>query len=168
MILVGQTYFRILTFEYYTGCLIEGVGGCSGLLEDLTTFEGGSWLCSLYNDSTLIYPASPCNLSPTDTCLTVNIKNFDLIENNLVVYPNPTKANTHIELYIHNNALYELAICYIFGKVIRKVFRQHLTSGSHSFNIDVSNLSGGIYICILKSDHLILTNSCLTINQFLR
>jgi hypothetical protein len=146
-VIVGQTYFKRLGFPYGLGSIIEGIGSETGLLEELTAFEGGSNLCALFVDSALYYPEDSCYLM-TDTCLTLNIENPHMSENFLEIFPNPAqdyflirtvngKNISGLRYQIYNSA----GTVVLSGSILDQVA------------VNISTLSPGIYLIRLTDNN---------------
>lgn len=72
-------------------------------------------------------------------------------------YPNPFKDKCLIEYELEKNAKVSLSIYDMLGNRVRFFDEGNKTAGSHSINIDVSNLKSGNYIYSLSSDGKLLT-----------
>jgi hypothetical protein len=147
-VLVGQVYHRRLGFQYGLGSIIEGIGSETGLLEELTIFEGGSYLCALFVDSALYYPQDSCYLE-TDTCLTLNIENPVLIRNFLQIFPNPAQD------YILIRTLNGKYISGLRYQINNSAGIELLSGSIHDQEaINISTLSPGIYLIRLTGNNL--------------
>ena len=146
-VLVGQNYHRRFGFPYGLGSIIEGIGSETGLLEELTVFEGGSILCALFVDSALYYPQDSCYIL-TDTCLTLNVENPNLSENFLEIFPNPAQDYflirtvnsiniSELRYQIYNSAGTEVLSGSLFDQVA----------------VNISTLSPGIYLIRLTGNN---------------
>jgi len=159
-IIISQTYHKRIQFQYNEAEIIEGLGSTTGLLEELIAFEGGSYLCAFYIDTTFTYPESPCNLSATDSCSTLstepNIK-FSDIE----IFPNPAKDKVQIK--ISNDLLLnhpKLELSSISGKIL---INQSLTNEITKFYLN--DLISGIYIVNIISDNKTILNKKLIVRD---
>jgi photosystem II stability/assembly factor-like uncharacterized protein len=85
-----------------------------------------------------------------------NLLNYGFVDfmnnSNLFIYPNPTRTNLTIEFPQKS----EIEISNINGQVIKTIH-----SDSTKTMIDISDLSGGVYIVRLKTDREIITNKIL-------
>jgi peptidoglycan/xylan/chitin deacetylase (PgdA/CDA1 family) len=94
-----------------------------------------------------------------------NASNIAIISN-LSTNVNQIKQKNNFEINIHSEPLYRriqlkiytnqngLFLCNIFnigGKLVKNVFKNDLTVGSHEINIDTSNLLPGMYLLNLNS-----------------
>lgn len=62
-----------------------------------------------------------------------------------VVAPNPsnTEANVSLEMPINENL--KVSICDIMGREVRTVFNENTHQGAHSFNVNTTDLTAGVY-----------------------
>ncbi|TKB98719.1 S8/S53 family peptidase [Pedobacter cryophilus] len=68
-------------------------------------------------------------------------KGFDVAQN----FPNPVKQETQISIYLPGNGKTTIEIYDLTGKKIFTLLNAELKKGTHSFNLDASNLNSGIY-----------------------
>jgi uncharacterized repeat protein (TIGR01451 family) len=71
-----------------------------------------------------------------------SLKTTDFDSSNFVLYPNPTNSNINVSLLNSSEAINSIEIHNLLGKKIKEV----LNSSSNDVNIDVSDLSKGIYL----------------------
>ncbi|MFY7740366.1 MAG: DUF7619 domain-containing protein [Flavobacterium sp.] len=71
-----------------------------------------------------------------------SLKTTDFDSSNFVLYPNPTNSNVNISLLNSSEAINSVEIHDLLGKKIKEV----LNSSSNDVNIDVSDLSKGVYL----------------------
>lgn len=71
-----------------------------------------------------------------------SLKTTDFDSSNFVLYPNPTNSNINVSLLNSSEAINTIEIHDLLGKKIKEV----LNSSSNDVNIDVSDLSKGIYL----------------------
>lgn len=71
-----------------------------------------------------------------------SLKTTDFDSSNFVLYPNPTNSNINVSLLNSSEAINSLEIYDLLGKKIKEV----LNSSSNNVNIDVSDLSKGVYL----------------------
>jgi hypothetical protein len=68
-------------------------------------------------------------------------------------YPNPAKEFTIIPLNLANAGNINIKIFDLFGREIKTVFNEAVTSGDHQLKFSVAELPGGIYFCTIKGDN---------------
>lgn len=68
-------------------------------------------------------------------------KGFDVAQN----FPNPVKQETQISIYLPSNGKTSIEIYDLTGKKVFTLLNAKLNKGTHSFNLDASNLNSGIY-----------------------
>jgi hypothetical protein len=146
-ILINDEYHKRIQFRYVDAEIIEGIGSRTGLVEELVAFEGGSHLCALYVDTTFVFPDHPCNLSSTDTCLTLNVES-QFKDEEFLIFPNPAKdqfqINISTEMLIHNP---RIEIFSIAGKIYKnEVLTNEITQ------IKSNDFKSGIYIVKVYTD----------------
>ncbi len=152
-LLIGNEYHKRIVFRYVEAEIIEGIGSRTGIVEELTAFEGGSYLCALYTGTTLIYPEHPCNLSSTDTCLT-RIPEPELNNPLISIFPNPAKNLLQIkiqsELILKNPAI---KIISTENKVCKsKIITNEITK------LDLTGIMPGFYIAqIILENNIIFS-----------
>jgi len=71
-----------------------------------------------------------------------SLKTTDFDSSNFVLYPNPTNSNSNISLLNSSETINSIEIHNLLGKKIKEVHH----SSSNDVNIDVSDLSKGIYL----------------------
>lgn len=130
---------------YFLNPIIEGIGSSGGLfpyIYDWQDFDIPLLRC--YTDSSLIYQRSfnfPC-----DTFIN------DINENGIMgmtVYPNPTNDLIRISL-LPNHSQFQIIVIDTQG---RECLHRKIQYGEQSVVLDVHNLTGGIYSCIVLNDH---------------
>ncbi len=70
----------------------------------------------------------------------------------LNVFPNPTSNNSQINFYAYKAAQMSLRVYDVLGKEVITGFNGKVGAGDQSFNIDMSNLSSGVYTIRLELD----------------
>lgn len=71
-----------------------------------------------------------------------SLKTKDFDSSNFVLYPNPTNSNINVSLLNSSEAINSIEIHNLLGKKIKEV----INSSSNDVNIDVSDLSKGVYL----------------------
>jgi hypothetical protein len=75
-------------------------------------------------------------------------------ENNVLLYPNPARSNTFLELTLKNPGSVRSIIYDILGNEIKRVCDNELTSGSHRFTINCDALNPGTYYVSVTTQDL--------------
>jgi hypothetical protein len=139
--------------------VIEGIGAETGLLEPLEIFELISMLRCYHQDHSLLWinpNVDSCNLE-TDTCLTISIPERISDNRLLLIYPNP--ASDIIYLYLSPEILIpstdiRIEIYNSFGE---KVGESQVPSGQDVYSFDVSCLSNGLYVTVIKENQRVIS-----------
>lgn len=159
-VVISAEYHKRIVFQYYEAEIIEGIGSRTGLLEELIAFEGGSYLCALYIDTSFIFHEYPCNLSATDTCLTLNIES-QFNDSEFSIFPNPAKDQFQIK--ISSEILLQhprLEIISITGRIYESV-----TLTNEITQIVSNDLISGIYIIKIYTDKKLILRNKLIIEK---
>ena len=160
-VLISNEYHKRIQFQYGEAEIIEGIGSRTGIVEELIAFEGGSYLCALYVDTTLIFPEQPCNLSATDTCLTTDLEQPNHKMSDIDIFPNPAKL--HCQINISSELLSQnprLDIISILGTLCET----HLLS-SETTRINTENLIPGIYMINIYTDNRLFLSKKIIIEE---
>jgi len=79
-----------------------------------------------------------------------NSQNKKLLEQKgLLIYPNPSNSNVHVEYDFAENETASLIFYDMLGKAIKEVHLNYITKNAA---IDISNFSGGLYIYQFRSN----------------
>ena len=70
----------------------------------------------------------------------------------LSVYPNPFNASTEIRYSVPVDGPVELSMYDVAGRRVVTLVRRAQPAGSHQAWVEGSNLSSGIYYCVLSTD----------------
>jgi hypothetical protein len=65
-------------------------------------------------------------------------------------YPNPTQNKLHVALFSGSSQPIGILLCDLSGRVIDQILTSALPDSYHHFNIDMADLSSGLYL--LKVD----------------
>ncbi|MEM7101911.1 MAG: alkaline phosphatase D family protein [Bacteroidota bacterium] len=68
------------------------------------------------------------------------------------VYPNPTASNIHINYALAQAGKMEISIIAVNGQLVKNVFSGNQFQGNYGFDIDVNDLSQGVYFIELRTD----------------
>jgi hypothetical protein len=87
------------------------------------------------------------------------INNFETSNNkfDLNCYPNPFNQSTTLTYSLSKASNVVLTVYNSYGKEVSVLVNSKQTEGLHNIVFDGSNLSAGMYYCVLKSDDMIIT-----------
>lgn len=85
--------------------------------------------------------------------------NFRLQQN----YPNPFNPTTEIVFEIPFSSHVDLKIFDVSGRVVKVLLNETLTSGKFNISYDASELSSGIYFCVMQAGEFLQTNKMILI-----
>jgi len=88
------------------------------------------------------------DLAPNDIVSVNEVSNANIIG----VYPNPAQNYTLLNLNLQKAAATQIKIITVEGREVKNVFNGNLSPGFYSYNIDVRDLSNGIYFIQVISD----------------
>lgn len=91
-------------------------------------------------------PGAYIELYPTDVNDNSTFDQFN-------IYPNPSRSNATISLFLENSDNINISIYDIFGNQISNIFNGLIEKGNHYFELDFNNfnISSGIYYCKINS-----------------
>lgn len=154
-VLIGSDFRKRFIYSqetYQPIQVIEGIGAESGLLGYMVFFESINYLrCFHQNDSLLwINPrADSCNLE-TDTCLAISVPERIPDNRLMLIYPNPASDHIYLHLYpeiLRPSADIRIEIYNSFGE---KLAENQVPKWQYMFSFNVTGLSNGLYIIVLK------------------
>ena len=102
------------------------------------------------NNASIFFDTNPAIVTNTFNTKFINAlsnSNFEL--GDFIMYPNPADSNVHISLKNANDNIESLTITDVLGKTIKNI--KNITS--NEINIDVSNLTTGIYFVTIASEN---------------
>ncbi|MCR9131577.1 MAG: T9SS type A sorting domain-containing protein [bacterium] len=73
-------------------------------------------------------------------------------------YPNPFNPSTNIEFSINEPGAVSLKVYDMTGREVASLIDGRMNAGSHTVRFDASNLSSGVYIYVMQSNGVRLTN----------
>jgi len=105
------------------------------------------YLASPTGDVSISDNASGCNSSEEvlDACEAVSVENINS-ENEIYVFPNPCTGTTCLRLTIDDQGLTILDLYEISGIRVKRLLNEEKMPGEYDLEIDVSDLSSGMYI----------------------
>ena len=71
------------------------------------------------------------------------------------IIPNPVNSNSMLALDLQDDAKLRISIYNMLGEEIINLGERIYRSGSHSIQLDTSQLNPGIYICVLGSNEIL-------------
>jgi len=102
------------------------------------------------NNASILFDSNPAIVTNTFNTKFINAlstTNFEL--GDFVMYPNPADSNVHISLKNANENIESLTITDVLGKTIKNI--KNITS--NEMNVDVSNLTRGVYFVEITSEN---------------
>ena len=67
------------------------------------------------------------------------------------LFPNPATHTIHLNTELSDHTQADVLVYDAYGQIVKTVTGLELTTGSQTLNIDISDLSTGMYFCTLKS-----------------
>ncbi len=77
------------------------------------------------------------------------------------VYPNPFSSMTSLFVNLSSSANVKIEMYNVVGEKVKAISTGQLTAGEHSFSLDGSSLSEGVYFVTLQVDHQTITKKVL-------
>lgn len=151
--LPNSTLFEVDLVLEETGCYSivfsddygDGIGGGSAIVTDA---EGGSFEMSTSFGSGVSNPFVVTAISA--------IEDISFL-NSMSVFPNPVNHMLFIELGLENNAPIQLEVYNQVGQKIISNNKGRLASGLHTFQINTSDLTAGMYLLQVRSENEVNT-----------
>jgi hypothetical protein len=75
-----------------------------------------------------------------------------VIRENLHITPNPTNGNVTLRYNAKQSGLVQVKILDMLGTLISEIKEQYIPEGPWNFNLNLSNLTPGVYLCIVNSE----------------
>ena len=121
---------------------IEGIGSTKGLFytQSGQEFENQATLLCFYNNNLLEYK----NSRAASNC---TVANEELRFSNVHVYPNPVNNRLKFDVANTETALSKIVIFDMFGRIL---IQKQVENSSLSFEINIENLSNGVYFYTLS------------------
>ncbi|MEA3444234.1 MAG: T9SS type A sorting domain-containing protein, partial [Bacteroidota bacterium] len=73
------------------------------------------------------------------------------------VYPNPIIDRATIDISLNYPDDLKISVFDLSGRIVRKIEENHVESGSHSFEIDISELKSGTYVLKIEGKNIVAT-----------
>ena len=97
--------------------------------------------------------ATDLNISPTDGVVQVfKVGGKVYVGGEMELYPNPFTTNVVISFDVQQQGNTKLTIMDLTGKELKTVMSDMTPSGKYTYNVDMSNLSDGMYLAVLKKE----------------
>jgi hypothetical protein len=74
------------------------------------------------------------------------------VGNDMELYPNPFTSNLTISFNIKQQGNTTLSIVDVTGKEVKSVMGDMTPSGKYTYTVDMSDLSDGMYLAVLKKE----------------
>ncbi len=132
---------------------IEGIGSNLGPLHTkyVMCIVCPTWeLLCFHQNENLLY-----SLSPSNDCYIVNISEFDS-QPNIEIFPNPAREKFEVR-----SAEFGVDLIEIFDMSGRKVLEQQFPASTREFEVDISKLMSGSYLCCFTSNEKKITRKIL-------
>lgn len=144
------------------GQIINLTSTSATLITDYYYLKTGGQNGSTINDW---YPADPSSIKTAFTIYTVDPTVIDVNSikqvsgTNLLigVYPNPSNGYCSFQVQSDKIQSAEITLLNLEGKMVRSIFTGKLKEGLTTFNVDVSDLSDGMYLVRYKNEETVLT-----------
>jgi len=161
------------------------------LIQDAQNFYGPAVLSGVYNGGSVSIPMASRTVAqpiggdskngarissfPKFAALVImsassgGIQDAPILNNNMYEYsleqnyPNPFNPTTRINFTLKNGGFTSLVIRDVLGQELIVVVNQVLPPGTHSYVVDASKLSSGIYFYILKNQGFITTKKMILV-----
>ena len=146
-ILIGDDYrlrFNLHDPDGYCNWIIEGIGHERGLIEPM--FMPLEYASALYCYAENHIPVFP---EGSDCDLTVRVPEFDEMNVEMNLYPNPTSGVITISLRSKVESTIDLRIINSSGKIIMDC-PWHINPGNSEKSIDLSSVRSGIFLAVVK------------------
>jgi hypothetical protein len=141
-ILIGTSYRNQFNINGGYQSYIEGIGGTWGFIEELVTFDSGSELLCFTEDNHTLFPDT------SSTCSIITSLPFNQKENETFkLYPNPTGRSATLAFSNATGNNLSLTFYDTYGRLIRTI--TNITTDK--IELDLQNLTGGLYLLQLQS-----------------
>ncbi len=74
-----------------------------------------------------------------------------VVKENLNITPNPTNGNVMLKYYAQQSGMVQVKIMDMLGTLRSDIIDQFIPEGAHNFNLNLSHLQPGVYLCIVSS-----------------
>ena len=80
------------------------------------------------------------------------VNDFDVLNNNISIYPNPSSEYVNISLSLKEAAQVKINIYDIHGKIVQTILNEKKSAGSFITTWNRSNIASGVYILEIDAD----------------
>jgi uncharacterized repeat protein (TIGR01451 family) len=102
------------------------------------------------NAASIYFDSNPAIVTNTfNTEFVASLSNASFTDNNILIYPNPAHNLVQINLQNTTETLESITIYDVLGKTINKI----TNLSTNQVSLDVSNLSKGVYLVEITSEH---------------
>jgi hypothetical protein len=77
-------------------------------------------------------------------------------EEEFVINPNPAIDEMEMTFYVTEDGRVEIRIYDLNGKNVLNVYDGHLAEGEHVISVNVSGLTGGMYVAVMKAGEVVI------------
>lgn len=152
----GATYYTMqysLTSAFSTYTEITPISGTTQYITGLGKNKTYYWRVKAYNENLssdwsaiFKFKTSPKGKIQIDDFYTDDFFN-DANRPFLRFYPNPAGISTYFEVFVPQTENLNLEICDVLGRKLITIFDGISTTGTYNFDVNLSNLSDGVYYC---------------------
>ncbi|MDX2245931.1 MAG: T9SS type A sorting domain-containing protein [Bacteroidia bacterium] len=121
-------------------------------LDTPNIYGGWGLACTLASDSSLYIISSSDMTVYHYKNVSLEIENGFLLSHSVTVYPNPFSSFTTLELNLKETKDVSVTIIDASGKSVMTILPQMLQKGLNNINLDLTELSSGVFFCIIKSN----------------
>jgi len=145
-----------LTLSANNGTLYEDEETELELIFNTNEIAMGEYSCQIVlTDNTFIETIIPVTLTVNSD---ISVKEY-IVDDQVLIFPNPFSHETSIYFNLKNNQAVNLAIYDAQGKKVKTLINQELPGGNHHINWDgyednLHKMPNGIYYCRLNSNRL--------------
>ncbi len=78
-------------------------------------------------------------------------------ETTITNHPNPFSKETTLAVTLKENAVIQIVVMDIQGKIVKQITRETYEAGNHLFNLEMNDFPAGIYFCQLNTEDEVIT-----------
>ncbi|MEI8278462.1 MAG: T9SS type A sorting domain-containing protein [Bacteroidota bacterium] len=75
-----------------------------------------------------------------------NVEEVSATAFNITVYPNPARESATVSFYLQYNAMVDIKVLDVSGRVIKNLSSQEMTSGAHTVSVSTTDMAAGVYL----------------------
>ena len=149
-LIYSQKYDKVYGSHSNDG-LVSVISGPENSLISLVEVEQAAGDLALSENSNRLYCATRSSISVIKCSELGFIEEFPL-NNDLLIYPNPSAGQIEIKYFISKKSKISLKIYDITGRMIKVLIDDDIESGFHTNRFNIENLANGIYFAFLQSE----------------